>query len=43
MAVVSIAFGWLVAGGFLEPIRAITSTARAISATCKVPELGHWP
>jgi signal transduction histidine kinase len=33
MAVVSIAFGWLVAGRFLEPVRAITSTARAISAT----------
>jgi signal transduction histidine kinase len=33
MAVVSVAFGWLVAERFLAPIRAITSTARAISAT----------
>ena len=33
MAVVSIMFGWLVAGRFLAPIRAITATARRISAT----------
>ena len=33
MAVVSIVFGWLVAGRFLAPIRAITATARRISAT----------
>src|SRR5215472_8823078 len=33
MAVVSIAFGWLVAGRFLQPVRAITAAARRISAT----------
>ena len=33
MAVVSIMFGWLVAGRFLAPVRAITATARRISAT----------
>lgn len=33
MAVVSLLFGWLVAGRFLAPIRAITTTARRISAT----------
>jgi signal transduction histidine kinase len=33
MAVVSIGFGWLVAGRFLRPMRAITTTAREISAT----------
>lgn len=33
MAVVSLMFGWLVAGRFLAPIRAITTTARRISAT----------
>jgi signal transduction histidine kinase len=33
MAVVSIMFGWLVAGRFLRPVRAITTTAREISAT----------
>jgi len=33
MAVVSVAFGWLVAEQFLRPIRAIATTARAISAT----------
>jgi signal transduction histidine kinase len=33
MAVVSLMFGWLVAGRFLEPMRAITATARDISAT----------
>jgi signal transduction histidine kinase len=33
MAVVSIIFGWLVAGRFLRPMRAITSTAKEISAT----------
>jgi signal transduction histidine kinase len=33
MAVVSIASGWLVAGRFLRPVRAITAAARRISAT----------
>ncbi len=33
MAVVSIMFGWLVAGRFLAPVRAITASARRISAT----------
>lgn len=33
MAVVSIMFGWLVAGRFLAPVRAITASARQISAT----------
>ncbi len=33
MAVVSIMFGWLVAGRFLAPVRTITATARRISAT----------
>ena len=33
MAVVSILSGWLVAGRFLAPVRAITATARRISAT----------
>lgn len=33
MAVVSVAFGWVVAERFLAPIRAITRAARAISAT----------
>jgi hypothetical protein len=33
MAVVSIVFGWLVAGRFLAPVRAITATARRISAS----------
>ncbi|MFD9946340.1 sensor histidine kinase [Nonomuraea sp. NPDC059023] len=33
MAVVSLLFGWLVAGRFLAPIRAITTAARRISAT----------
>ena len=33
MAVVSILFGWLVAGRFLAPVRAITASARRISAT----------
>ncbi|MFI9552870.1 sensor histidine kinase [Nonomuraea endophytica] len=33
MAAVSLLFGWLVAGRFLAPIRAITTTARRISAT----------
>lgn len=33
MAVVSLLFGWLVAGRFLAPVRAITTTARRISAT----------
>jgi signal transduction histidine kinase len=33
MAVVSIMFGWLVAGQFLRPVRIITAAAREISAT----------
>jgi signal transduction histidine kinase len=33
MAVVSIAFGWVVAGRFLQPVRAITAAAKRISAT----------
>jgi len=33
MAVVSVMFGWLVAGRFLAPVRAITASARRISAT----------
>jgi signal transduction histidine kinase len=33
MAVVSVMFGWLVAGRFLAPVRAITAAARRISAT----------
>jgi signal transduction histidine kinase len=33
MAVVSLAFGWLVAGRFLRPVRAITAAVRRISAT----------
>src|SRR5579859_5178305 len=33
MAVVSIASGWLVAGRFLRPVRAITAAAKRISAT----------
>jgi signal transduction histidine kinase len=32
MAVVSVALGWLMAGRVLRPLRAMTSTARAISA-----------
>ena len=33
MVVVSIAFGWLVAGRFLQPVRAITAAAKRISAS----------
>ena len=33
MAVVSLLFGWLVAGRFLAPVRAITDAARRISAS----------
>jgi signal transduction histidine kinase len=33
MAVLAFALGWLVAGRVLRPVRAITATARAISAT----------
>jgi hypothetical protein len=33
LAVLSIAFGWLVADRFLEPLRLITTTTREISAT----------
>ena len=33
MAAVSVMFGWLVAGRFLAPVRAIAATARRISAT----------
>jgi signal transduction histidine kinase len=33
MACLSLAIGWLVAGRFLRPLRAITTTAREISAT----------
>ena len=33
MAVISIALGWLVAGRVLRPLRAITATARRITAT----------
>jgi signal transduction histidine kinase len=33
MAVLALALGWLVAGRVLRPLRAITATARAISAT----------
>jgi len=33
MAAVAFALGWLVAGRVLRPVRAITATARAISAT----------
>jgi signal transduction histidine kinase len=33
MAVVSLMFGWLVAGRFLGPVQVITATARDISAT----------
>lgn len=40
MAVVSILFGWLVAGRLLRPVRAITTTAREISATSLHERLG---
>src|SRR5207247_506518 len=33
MAALAFALGWLVAGRVLRPVRAITATARAISAT----------
>ena len=33
MAIVSIGFGWLVAGRFLQPVRTITAAAKRISAT----------
>ena len=41
MAVVAVVLGWLVAGRFLRPLRAITATARDISATNLHRRLGR--
>jgi signal transduction histidine kinase len=41
MIVVSLVLGWLVAGRFLRPLRAITATAREISATNLHRRLGQ--
>ena len=40
LAVLSIAFGWLAAGRFLQPLRLITATTREISATNLNARLG---
>jgi signal transduction histidine kinase len=41
MVVVSLVLGWLIAGRFLRPLRTITSTARAISASNLHRRLGR--
>lgn len=40
MAIVALGLGWLIAGRFLRPLRSITSTARAISASNLHQRLG---